>query len=161
MHKFVGNLLNKMPLFKKSTQLHWLSLIGAALALFVYVHNALAAANFEEAVLMIPKKGFFTIELETTIYKPEGSGPFPLALINHGKAPGDPRFQNRYQPLPAVSYFLQRGYVVAVPMRQGFSKSTGTYIGGGCNVESNGRLQADDVVATLDYMVALPYIDKT
>ncbi len=115
----------------------------------------------DEQVAMIPKKGLFTIELETAIYKPRGEGPFPLALINHGKSPGDARFQSRYHPMPAVRYFLQRGYVVAVPMRQGFSKSSGVYIGGGCNVESNGRAQAEDVVAALDYMTALPYVDKT
>jgi dienelactone hydrolase len=109
---------------------------------------------------MIPKKGFFTLELETTLYKPDGEGPFPIAVINHGKAPGNPGFQGRYRPAVAARYFLQRGYAVVVPMRQGFSKSGGSYMGVGCNVTSNGRMQAEDVKAVLDYVVSQPWADK-
>jgi dienelactone hydrolase len=117
--------------------------------------------SLNESVHVISKKsGLFTIDLETTVYKPDGDGPFPIVVINHGKASGDPRFQNRYRPLPAARYFIQRGYAVVVPMRQGFSKSTGSYIGGGCNVESNGRVQAEDVNAVLDYVTAQPWADK-
>jgi dienelactone hydrolase len=118
-------------------------------------------AALHEEVLKIPKKSrFFTFHLETTIYKPASGGPFPIVVINHGKAPGDPRFQSRYRPSRAVRFFLQRGYAVIVPMRQGFSKSEGNYIGGGCNVESNGIAQAEDVVATLDFVVQQPWADK-
>lgn len=119
--------------------------------------------ELNETVVMIPKKGFmFTAELETTIFKPDGDGPFPIAIVNHGKAPLiQPHTQNRYRPLPAARYFLQRGYVVAVPMRQGFSKSTGSYVGAGCNIEHNGLAQAEDVQATLQYLATVPGIDAT
>jgi dienelactone hydrolase len=117
-------------------------------------------ADTNETVLMIPKKGFFTFDLETTLYKPDGDGPFPIAVINHGKALGNPRFQSRYRPAVAVRYFMGRGYAVVVPMRQGFSKSQGSYIGAGCNVESNGEVQAEDVKAVLDYVTAQPWADK-
>ncbi len=118
-------------------------------------------ASLNETVQMVTKKsGLFAVDLETTLYKPDGDGPFPLVIINHGKAPGDSRFQGRYRPAIAARYFLQRGYAVAVPMRQGFSKSSGSYIGGGCNVESNGRVQAEDVKAVLDYLVAQPWVDR-
>jgi len=117
--------------------------------------------SLNEAVQMVPKKGsLFTIDLETTVYKPDGDGPFPIAIVNHGKAFGDTRFQGRYRPAVAARYFLQRGYAVVVPMRQGFSKSGGHYIGGECNVESNGRVQAEDVKAVLDYVTAQPWADK-
>lgn len=117
-------------------------------------------ASLNETVIQVPKTGLFTIHLETTLYKPEGAGPFPIAIINHGKAYGDSRFQARYRPATAARYFLQRGYAVVVPMRQGFSKSGGTYVGGACNVESNGRAQAGDVKAVLDYVTAQPWADK-
>lgn len=124
--------------------------------------QAFSAAPLPESVVMVQKKsGLFTTELETTLYLPEGDGPFPIAVINHGKANGDPKFQARYRPGAAARFFLARGYVVVVPMRQGFSKSSGSYIGGGCNVESNGREQAGDVVAALDYVTAQPWADKT
>lgn len=121
---------------------------------------AFAAAPLPEQVVMVPKtSGLFTTELETGIYRPEGEGPFPIAVINHGKASGDPRFQARYRPQGAIRFFLARGYAVVVPMRQGFSKSSGSYIGGGCNVESNGREQAGDVAAALDFVGAQPWAD--
>jgi dienelactone hydrolase len=128
---------------------------GAALAQAPETDSALS-----ESVQSIRKPGLFAVDLETTVYKPEGDGPFPVVVINHGKASGDARFQARYRPAVAARYFLQRGYAVVVPMRQGFSKSGGSYIGGGCNVESNGRVQAEDVKAVFDYLVAQPWVDK-
>ena len=119
------------------------------------------SADLREQVMMVVKKtALFSIALETTVYKPPGDGPFPLVVINHGKALGDPRFQPRYRPSGAARFFLMRGYAVVVPMRQGFSKSSGNFILGGCNVESNGQAQAEDVTAVLDYLVAQPWVDK-
>ena len=45
-------------------------------------------------------------------------------------------------------------------MRTGFSKSTGSYVGGECNVESNGLVQAEDVTATVTYAHTLDYVDR-
>ena len=122
--------------------------------------QALNTSLNEQVVMIAKKTGLFSIELETTLYKPDGDGPFPVVIINHGKAYGDPKFQARYRPGSAARYFMSRGYVVVVPMRRGFSKSTGSYIGGGCNVESNGVAQAEDVKDVLDYVTAQPYADK-
>src|SRR5262249_884149 len=87
------------------------------------------ATRLNEQVVMLQAGG---IELETTIFKPDGEGPFPLVVINHGKASGNPYFQPRYRPLVAARQFVDRGYLVAVPMRQGFSKSGGGYVNPGC-----------------------------
>lgn len=132
-----------------------------AVSIAIGAHAQQLSKELNETIVMIPKKGFlFTAELETTIFKPKGDGPFPIVLINHGKAFGDPRFQERYRPLRAARYFMQRGYVVVVPMRQGFSKSTGIYMGAGCNIEDNGHAQAEDVQAVIDYVSSQPYADK-
>ncbi len=121
-----------------------------------------SGATLDEQVITIPQPGaIFNINLEATLFKPPGAGPFPLAIINHGKAYGDPKFQGRYRPFSAARFFLQRGYVVLVPMRQGFSKSGGLYIGAGCNVESNGRTQAQDVLSALKFMGQQNYVDVT
>ena len=141
----------------------WFAKVAAALLVAVSAASAQAPETdsaLNESVQSIRKPGLFNIDLETTVYRPEGDGPFPVVVINHGKASGDPRFQSRYRPAQAAGYFLQRGYAVVVPMRQGFSKSGGSYIGGGCNVESNGRVQAEDVKAVFDDLVAQPWVDK-
>jgi dienelactone hydrolase len=144
-------------------RLHTFALTLALLtggALPAWAQDTELNASINEVVIQIPKPGLMSLDLETTLYKPDGQGPFPVAIINHGKALGDSRFQSRYRPATAARYFMQRGYAVVVPMRQGFSKSGGTYIGGGCNVGSNGRAQAGDVKAVLDYIAAQPWADK-
>jgi len=123
------------------------------------VAQAPLAADLREEIVTVRKPGVFGAELETTLFRPTGEGPFPLIVINHGKESGNPRFQNRGRYLVAARELVRRGYAVVVPMRQGFSKSTGSYIGGGCNVESNGRVQAEDVEATLNHFAARPDID--
>ena len=143
--------------------MNWKTTLATALLLAVgcaFGQPAETDSALNESVQSIRKAGVFQIELETTIYKPDGDGPFPVAVINHGKASGDPRFQPRYRPAQAARYFLQRGYAVVAPMRQGFSKSGGSYIGGGCNVESNGRVQARDVKAVLDHLATQPWADR-
>jgi len=139
------------------------TLLSAALALPIGTgaHAEELNRTLNETVLTVPKEGIvFSAELETTIFKPAGAGPFPVVVINHGKFLGDVRHQGRYRPLMAARYFLQRGYVVVVPMRQGFSKSTGNYIDAGCNIESNGLEQAEDVRVVLDHVTAQPYADR-
>lgn len=143
----------------------YLRLFKFITAVVLWVHmlassQALTSELNEEVVQIAKKSKFFTTQLETTLYKPTTGGPFPVAVINHGKSLGDPRFQSRYRPSSAARFFLQRGYAVVVPMRQGFSKSEGSYIGGGCNVESNGNVQAEDVKAALDYVVLQPWAKK-
>ena len=123
-----------------------------------YINNILN----RNKTFFIPKKiPLATLELETTVYKPPGRGPFPLVVINHGKAAGAPGLQPRYTPGWAARYFIERGYVVFVPMRTGFSKSTGGYVGAGCNIESNGLVQAEDVAVTVAYAHSLSYVDRT
>ncbi len=99
------------------------------------------------------------VDLETTIFKPDGDGPFPLAIINHGKSPGNPHFQARARYIVASRELVRRGYVVAIPMRAGFASSTGNYFDGGCNIAGNGDRQAQYLRSALDYMTRQPYVD--
>ena len=110
-----------------------------------------------ESVETIRKSGWFPMDLEVTFFMPDGPGPHPVAVINHGKAYGRARLQARFRPLHAVRYFLARGYAVVVPMRQGFSASGGSYLGASCDSEANGRSQAEDVAAVLENVLARPW----
>jgi dienelactone hydrolase len=133
----------------------------AGLAGAVHAQAPELNASLNESVLMIPwgsPSGH--VELETTMYKPSGGGPFPLVVINHGTATGNPRLQERNRPVVAARYFVERGYVVLAPMRGGFSKSGGDYRGSRCDSEGDGRIQAESVSAVLDYARAQAYVDK-
>ena len=147
---------------KATKTLGWGLRAGFAVGLWglVLLPSVVWAKDLPEQVVMIRKSS--GVELETTIYRPEGPGPFPLVVINHGKAPNiTPGRQPRARFANASREFLSRGFVVAIPMRQGFSKSTGAYRGEGCEIEVNGRTQADDIEGALDYLVKQSYVDAT
>jgi dienelactone hydrolase len=116
-------------------------------------------ATLREEVVMVPGTGFTESELEVTLYRPPGDGPFPVVVINHGRALGNARMQPRARYPLAAREFVSRGYLVAVPMRQGFSRSGGNEISGGCNVQSNGVQQAKSVRRTLDWLGQQAYAD--
>ena len=114
-----------------------------------------------ESIQFISNNRLFAVDLETTIFKPEGSGPFPVVVINHGKDFGPNRLQSRARYLPATREFLQRGYVVVVPMRQGFANSGGAAVGEGCNIAGNGNAQAGDIRAVVSWIEKQPWADTT
>lgn len=140
--------------------LAWSLLLGAACAAPPAAAEPLLNGPMNERVAMIPVgAGLSRLELETTLFSPPGPGPFPLVVINHGKAAGNPVFQERARYLHASREFVRRGYLVALPMRHGFSKSTGVFVLGGCNIAANGQAQADDIAAVLDELVRRPDVD--
>jgi dienelactone hydrolase len=116
-------------------------------------------ADMNETVIRIPVDADGTVTLETTVYRPDGPGPFPMVVFNHGKILGDPRSQSRSDPVSFAREFVRRGYVVVAPNRRGFAGSGGTYEQDGCDVASNGLGQAADVAATIDFMSKQPYVD--
>ena len=135
------------------------------LVLFGYAHRTLAEQNsidwrLNESVEMVKVgSGIWSNDLETTIFKPPGDGPFPLVVINHGKAFGDPRFDPRARFVAASREFLKMGYVVALPMRPGFSKSTGSYVDNKCNIRAEGLVQADAVEKFIEVFKKKPFVD--
>lgn len=122
----------------------------------------LIKATLDEKVVMIPViSGSESVQFETTIYKPPGNGPFPLVIMNHGKALGNPHMQPRDRFLALSREFVKRGYAVVIPMRKGFAHSSGNYVEYSCDMEGNGELQADDLQAAINYVVRQKWADKT
>lgn len=137
------------------------TLIGLSLLSGASFAQPLIEATLDEQVAMIPaRSGASMVELETTIFKPPGDGPFPLVVMNHGKEPGDPHDQKRDRFLAFSEEFVKHGYAVVVPMRSGFSESTGEYREDGCNMTQNGHWQADDLHGALEYFREQPWVDK-
>lgn len=153
--------MKSLPIQKRDAKKSWtisavLGAIAFASSMFASTAPAQAVSldtALNEQVVMIPAAfGSRTVELETTIFKPPGEGPFPVVVMNHGKALGNPRNQNRDRFIVLSREFVKRGYAVVIPMRKGFSKSSGDYIDRGCDMTGHGYSQAEDLQSTLDYL---------
>lgn len=118
-------------------------------------------ADMGEQVVAIPAQlGGAAIELQTTIYKPPGDGPFPVLFMNHGKASGDAHQQERAR-YPVISReFVKRGYAVVIPMRLGFAGSGGTYANSHCHAKENGEDQASSLYFAMAYVMKQPWADQ-
>ncbi|WP_229507695.1 dienelactone hydrolase family protein [Massilia sp. Dwa41.01b] len=115
--------------------------------------------RMNEHIVQVPAGDDGRAMLETTVFQPNGPGPFPLLIINHGKDPGRPNAQPRDRFYYMAAAFVKRGYAVMVPMRQGFANSTGYYRDRGCDMTANGYLQAEDIRSTVDYARGQRWID--
>lgn len=98
------------------------------------------------------------------IWKPEGDGPFPAILYNHGseRLPG-------WKP-ELGQFFTGQGYVFFVPHRRGQGRSPGPYIQDQitqAEPAQRNRLQVElleaqvaDQLAALAHLQSLPYVDQ-
>lgn len=123
-------------------------------------HVQLLDYRLNEQIIQVPAGKGGHAHLQTTVFKPDGPGPFPLIIINHGKDAGAPRQQARDRFIYMATAFVRRGYAVMVPMRRGFAGSGGRYVEYGCNMTANGLGQASDVRDTLAYARSLSWIDS-
>ena len=102
-------------------------------------------------------------ELHGFLWKPEGPGPFPAILWNHGseKLPGS-------QPVLA-KFYAEHSYVFFIPHRRGQGRSPGEYIqdlvGQTPPSERARRMvelqqaEVEDVIAALNYLKSQPFVD--
>ncbi|WP_369645230.1 alpha/beta hydrolase family protein [Variovorax sp. V118] len=70
------------------------------------------------------------VTLEMVIYKPDGAGPFPTVVFNHGSTGigNDPAlFKQTWAPERTARWFTQRGWLIAYPQRRGRGQSDGLY----------------------------------
>jgi dienelactone hydrolase len=103
-----------------------------------------------------------SLRIEAYLYKPDGDGPFPVVIYNHGSREGHERDS---VPFKYVGSMLTRaGYVVLVPERRGYGKSDGAMWRDETQRDPSRlvpRLQeeVDDVLAAIDYLRTQPFAD--
>ncbi|HYL86228.1 MAG TPA: dienelactone hydrolase family protein [Candidatus Angelobacter sp.] len=105
------------------------------------------------------------LKIEAYVYKPEGAGPFPVVIYNHGSRAGHDREE---RPFAYVGEMLAgAGYVAVVPERRGYGKSDGPTFGETIGEDRGPRFVArvqeetDDVLAAVEFVKTLPYADTT
>jgi dienelactone hydrolase len=102
-----------------------------------------------------------SLRIQAYIYKPDGDGPFPVVIYNHGSRDGRERVSIPQRHIGRM--LVSAGYVVFVPERRGYGKSEGITWREEVRTESQlvPRLQGetDDVLAGVDYLHTLPFAD--
>jgi dienelactone hydrolase len=103
-----------------------------------------------------------------TIYRPAGHGPYPILVLNHGRAVTEKRAsQGRWHPEAAARYFVAKGFVVLAPTRVGYWETYGDFdpeSSGACNamrVEPASQAVSDQVLADLAFAKVLSYADTS
>jgi len=101
----------------------------------------------------------------TTVFRPSGSGPFPLVVMNHGTTQNP--VQRQYFPLlefqAAALWFVRQGFVVAAPQRPGHGETGGVYLEDVDDCSSAGflaagRAGAANIRKTIDYMTTQSFV---
>jgi len=138
----------------------------ASLALLLSAQHRLGAAeqdaidaSLNEHVIYVTGDSTRRAMLQVTTFYPDGDGPFPLAVINHSKAIGEPKNEPRYRSIFLSRYFLSRGYAVALPMMRGFAGSGGVFHINKCDLEGFGLAEAADIATVIKHMTNQPHID--
>jgi dienelactone hydrolase len=105
------------------------------------------------------------LKIEVYVYRPDGAGPFPVVIYNHGSRTQGERDE---RPFAYVGSMLTAsGYVVVVPERRGYGKSDGQTFGEAVGEDRGPRFVArvqdetGDVLAAVEYVKSLPYADST
>jgi len=98
--------------------------------------------------------------LKAKVFFPEGAGPFPAVVINHG-SPGEPARQFMEMPefRHVAEWFVRRGYIAVVPMRRGYGEMGDWPENPGPCADpdflSAGRAAADDILGVVGRLRAL------
>lgn len=128
-------------------------------------------ADVREAVVRVPAEVQDALgknvsgELLVTTFRPPGPGPFPLAIISHGRSMDRRADYKRQRFESAARYFVRKGFAVAVPLRLGYGELA--EVGdpedtADCELTHLGRsLQAAaaQIMAVRDFMHRQPDID--
>ena len=103
------------------------------------------------------------VRLHMVVHQPQGDGPFPMFVFNHGST-GWGKYPSKFQKvdpfMPVAQLFVSRGWMVAIPYRRGRGWSDGLYDEGFQTPRSRGY-SCDDIVTTKGFKRALTDVDAS
>lgn len=108
--------------------------------------------------------------IPVTVYRPAGPGPFPLLVLNHGRAgsPAERAQPQRFRFEQQARYFVAKGFVVAVPTRVGYGQAQQDEFdpetNGGClqpRIAPMSMAASDQVLAVVAQARQWPQVDAS
>jgi poly(3-hydroxybutyrate) depolymerase len=105
----------------------------AVTALLVLAGTSRASTAWTETVMRAPvDAGSEKIEIDVTVLRPRGAGPFPIVVLSHGspRSAAERRTDGRQRLTGPSEPFLAMGYAVVVPTRRGYGHSGGEWAEG-------------------------------
>lgn len=105
-------------------RLFWLCFLLASLN----ANAATGKTDLHESVstIDVAVKDFYgkeeTGKVVITRFVPDGDGPFPILILNHGRSPTDRSTPARFRYTRQVAFFLKRGFEVFEPTRIGYGE---------------------------------------
>ncbi len=106
-------------------------------------------------------------DLDARIVRPDGPGPFPLVVINHGSSgEAAKRLANHIKFGRATQWFVAHGYAVLRAMRPGFGTSSGPYLEAAGPCRNENYVEAGRRIAAVEAAIVragqrLPGIDPS
>ena len=129
-------------------------------------HGDMQLAWKEEIVHYSATSGFGQNLLEMTLLFPEGIGPFPVLVFNHGDMEIDSAYvrdKQRFRDMVVAREFLYRGVAVAFPSRRGVGLSEGTILNhfsvNDASPLYKARAQSVDIEPAIQYVKSRAEID--
>lgn len=129
------------------------------------------AADLNETVIEIPvlKNGQPTdAYMIGTLFKPDGDGPFPFAIISHGRpgTPGERAKVQRWRYSEQSSWLVRKGIAVIVPTRPGYGATGGSDVEQSYNCANPAYRDAlaggvQSVLSAINYAKAQNFIDPS
>lgn len=131
------------------------------------------AADLREEVLALPVKvsdlygRTESLDIPLTLYRPPGDGPFPVAVVGHGRSSEQRALLTRSRFEWLARFLVAKGFAVLVPTRAGYGESASLFDpedAGPCANRRHGALAsaaADQLLAAQAYAARQPWADAS
>ena len=89
-----------------------------------------SAADERRDVMIPMSRSAGGAQLDTQVVTPDGPGPFPVVILNHGSPRSAAARAARPAYKAATRWFIDRGFAVLIPSRRGYGRSKGAFAEG-------------------------------
>ena len=136
--------------------MHCRHLVVASLGGILFASAAFCSEVTSEFITTSMVEDGKPVRLEVLVRKPQGPGPFPTVVFNHGstgRGNNPELFRRSWSSATVATYFVERGWMIIFPQRRGRGASDGRYDEGFERDRSAYSCQTDLSLAGVDRAV--------